>query len=146
VLLGHDPDVELSRRAVAALARVRDDRAADVDPAGLVMERHGNEQAWWTFAGTRANATLAAALKRVGVDARASAEGISMTACDANTLREAGDVLDEGGVRADVDRAAVDGLKFSTALPARLAIDTLAERGSDVPRARETCREALVVR
>jgi ATP-dependent Lhr-like helicase len=146
VLLGHDPDVELSRRAGAALGRIRDERAADVDASGLVLQRHGNEQAWWTFAGTRANATLAAALERVGVDARASAEGISMTTCDATTLRDAGDVLDGGGVRADVDQAAVDGLKFSTALPPRLAIDTLAERGSDVLRARETCREALVVR
>lgn len=146
VLLGHDPDVELSRRAVAALARLRDDRAAHVDPAGLVLQRHGDEQVWWTFAGTRANATLAAALERVGVGATASAEGISMAACEATTLREAGAVLDEGAVRADVDQAAVEGLKFSAALPLNLAIDTLAERGSDLPRALVAAGEALLVR
>lgn len=146
VLLGHDPDVELSRRAVAALGRVRDERAADVDPAGLVLQRQGDEQVWWTFAGTRANATLAAALEQRGVTARVTAEGISTAVCDAPVFRDAGRDLEEGSVRADVDQAAVEGLKFSAALPLELAIDTLAERGSDVPRARATASESLVVR
>ncbi len=146
VLLGDDPDVDLSRRAVAALARVRDEQASHVDPAGLVLQRQGDEQVWWTFAGSRANATLAAALGRLGVSARVTAEGISSIACEASVLRDAGTLLGEGGVRADVDQAAVEGLKFSAALPLDLAIDTLAERGSDVERARATCSEALVVR
>jgi len=61
VLLGTDPDVTLSRRAVAALATLRSERAGTATAGGTVVRRDGDVW-WWTWAGARANATLAAAL------------------------------------------------------------------------------------
>jgi ATP-dependent Lhr-like helicase len=146
VLLGDDPSVELSRRAVATLARVRNERADEVDPAGLVVERKSDEQFWWTFAGSRVNASLAAALEHRGVAARAASEGVSSEVCEVSAMRDVSCLLSEMGFRANVDRAAVEGLKFSAALPLNLAIDTLAERGSDISRALVTASEPLVIR
>jgi hypothetical protein len=61
-------------------------------------------------------------------------------------MRDVSCLLSEMGFRANVDRAAVEGLKFSAALPLNLAIDTLAERGSDISRALVTASEPLVIR
>lgn len=44
------------------------------------------------------------------------------------------------------DRAALEGLKFSAALPLELAERTVAERGSDSFRAAAVSRSALIVR
>jgi ATP-dependent Lhr-like helicase len=45
-----------------------------------------------------------------------------------------------------VDQGAVDGLKFSAALPMDMAVATLAARQSDVDHAREVIGEGLVIR
>jgi ATP-dependent Lhr-like helicase len=144
VLLGTDPPVELSRRAVGALGRVRAERSDRVDPAGLVLERNPPGQTWWTFAGTRANATLAGALSQRGVVARASSDGLTWDATiGVEDVRSLGESL-RRGVEVPVDDAAVDGLKFAAALPMSLARATLAERRSDSVGAR-SCAEAPIV-
>jgi ATP-dependent Lhr-like helicase len=66
VLLGEDPPVRLTKRAVAALEHQRAERAGLVHPGGTLIVRHDSgDVQWWTWAGFRANATLAATLSEV---------------------------------------------------------------------------------
>ncbi|MEU1730876.1 hypothetical protein [Streptosporangium sp. NPDC020145] len=67
VLLGADPPVRLSRRAVERLAVLREDAVDTVHPGGTVVTRDPlmDDVRWWTWADFRANATLAATLEGV---------------------------------------------------------------------------------
>jgi ATP-dependent helicase Lhr and Lhr-like helicase len=71
VLLGDDPAVVVSRLAEEALGRERTAAAGSVSRHGTVVDT--GEAWWWTWAGARANATIAAALPGV-VDARSRYE------------------------------------------------------------------------
>lgn len=146
VLLGQDPPVDLSRRAAAALSRLRIERAACVDAGGLVLTKRTKDQIWWTFAGSRANNSIAAALFDVGIEAAASAESIRMDLCEVSDLRAVGKALEDGRPQALVDQAAVDGLKFSAALPHALAVATLVERSSDSIGAHDILQSAIIIR
>ena len=146
VLLGDDPPVELSRRAVSTLGRVRAERAADVDRDGIVIQRGEDVDRWWTFAGTKANNSLSAALAVRGIEARTSAESISLRSSDLAVLRSLGPTLEDAGTQPYVDEGALDGLKFSAALPINFARRTLAERSTDSERAAVVCRSHVVVR
>jgi len=134
VLLGADPPVALTQRAKRILAEVRDEHLPTVHPAGTVITRAGEDVRWWTWAGYRANATLAATLSHL-TD--------SVQRFDDAELRLRGDLTREmwkaGTADAaerlclpEVDRRALDGLKFSEALPERLATATLAARTADL--------------
>jgi ATP-dependent Lhr-like helicase len=90
---------------------------------------------WWTWAGYRANATLAATLARAGLADPAQRVSplfirlrgdLRATAWPA-AVRALGDHLR----LPDVDDKAVAGLKFSAALPRGLAVATLATRLAD---------------
>ncbi|MFV2109372.1 DEAD/DEAH box helicase [Micromonospora sp. LOL_015] len=134
VLLGTDPPVRLTRRAVDRLHRVRDERSSLVHPGGNVILRdRSGDLRWWTWAGYRANATLAATLSEVvdpvqrfddcQIRLRADltpADWCSLTADATDRI-----------CLPDVDEKALAGLKFSAALPARLATATLAARLAD---------------
>jgi len=146
VLLGDDPPVELSNRAIAALDRVRAERAAQVDPAGTVVQSSGDTSVWWTFAGTKANSSLAAALSDNGVHARSNAESVTLLDGDITAIRNLEGTLASGVAHQSFDPAALEGLKFSAALPLELAERTLAERGSDSIHAAAVSRAALIVR
>jgi len=146
VLLGDDPPVELSHRAIAALDRVRAERAAQVDPAGTVVQSSGSTSLWWTFAGTKANSSLAAALSDNGVQARSNAESVTLLDGDITAIRNLDGTLTSGVAHQSFDPAALEGLKFSAALPLELAERTLAERGSDSIHAAAASRAALIVR
>lgn len=66
VLLGATPPVSLTRRAEACLTEQRDSDAPDtVHPGGTLITRVGSDVRWWTWAGYRANATLAATLQSI---------------------------------------------------------------------------------
>ena len=65
VLLGADPPVALTQRAKRILAEVRDEHLPTVHPGGTVITRTGEDVRWWTWAGYRANATLAATLSHL---------------------------------------------------------------------------------
>jgi ATP-dependent Lhr-like helicase len=145
VLLGQDPPVELGKRALAALQRVRVERTDQVDVTGLVLRRTTTEQLWWTFGGTRANNSLAGVLQERGIEAVSNAECIRMPVTAVEVLRELVDVLTGGRPTAPVDQAAIDGLKFSAALPADLARATLQERRSDSTRAEILAGMPLVI-
>jgi ATP-dependent Lhr-like helicase len=132
VLLGDEPAVRLTARAARVLAAEREAAANIVVRGATVIDTSGPW--WWTWAGSRANATVAAALPGV-VDARTRHEN------DRLRLRgQAGDAEFRSAVEAalsaplplpEVDLAAIRGLKFAESLPARLAVKTLAERLAD---------------
>ena len=127
VLLGATPDVVLSRRAVARLGRVREEMAGVVDAAGLVMVDREDRREYWTWAGLRANETLAAALGPgavIGTDNR-------RTLLEPHVTREQIRTAPVTTAVPAISPEAVDGLKFSTALPPEMARATLAERFMD---------------
>ncbi|MFE2759025.1 DEAD/DEAH box helicase [Streptomyces halstedii] len=139
VLLGADPPVALTRRAEACLAEQRETDAPDtVHPDGTVITRVGNDVRWWTWAGYRANATLAASIPSVSDPLQRPADcwlrlRENVTSAEWRTVREH---VGENLVLPDVDPRAVRGLKFSAALPEGLAVSTLAARLADFEGAR----------
>ncbi|MDG9716050.1 DEAD/DEAH box helicase [Streptomyces sp. DH24] len=146
VLLGTDPPVSLTRRAEACLAEQRETEApGTVHPGGTLITRVGSDVRWWTWAGYRANATLAATLQSVTDPLQRPTDSWlrlreNLTPADWRAAREnVGDNL----VLPDVDRRAVRGLKFSAALPERLAVATVAARLADFESARSVLRESV---
>ncbi len=134
VLLGEDPPVALTDRAARVLAEARDDRRGQVHPAGTVISRQGVEVRWWTWAGFRANATLAATLGGIADEKqRFDDASVRLRADLTQQMWQAG--LTDAAERLclpEVDERAVAGLKFSDALPRRLAVATLANRLADL--------------
>jgi ATP-dependent Lhr-like helicase len=124
VLLGVTPKVELSQRATKAFAALRDESSHRVWESGTVVERHDDELWWWTWAGGRGNATLAAALDRVvDVDGRPENHRLRLrTEVDPAELRAALDDVMAGNLPPPVvAEAAVLELKFAEILPPELA-------------------------
>ncbi|WP_330346431.1 DEAD/DEAH box helicase [Streptomyces longwoodensis] len=147
ILLGVTPAVRLTRRAESALARVRDESAEFVYRDGTVIMRGGRDTnvRWWTWAGYRANATLAATLSTI-------ADPLQRPTDTYVRLRE--DITRQDWKRATaeavdhlclpaVDPRALAGLKFNAALPPRLAEATLAARLADLDGAAASLREAV---
>ncbi|WP_137992468.1 DEAD/DEAH box helicase [Streptomyces vilmorinianum] len=135
VLLGTDPPVSLTRRAVASLADARDHFMEAVHPGGtLIVRGNGGYARWWTWAGHRANATLAASLGAVAAPAQRINDCWVRLREDVNPQIWKQALADASGQLClpEVDTRAVKGLKFGEALPARLAESTLAIRFSDL--------------
>ncbi|MGW4145070.1 DEAD/DEAH box helicase [Streptomyces albogriseolus] len=145
VLLGEDPPVSLTRRAEARLAAARERHLDVVRPAGTVITRRGDDVRWWTWAGHRANATLAASLPSVVLRHRTVDDRFVRLRDDVTpqAWRAAVEDAGTGLTLPDVDPHAVRGLKFSEALPARLAEATLAARLSDFEGARAALAEPV---
>ncbi|MHC3814718.1 DEAD/DEAH box helicase [Streptomyces sp. DT9] len=146
VLLGSDPDVALSKRAVTALSEAREHFMDVVHPGGTLITRtSGGQVRWWTWAGHRANATLAATLGTVAAPAqRVNDCWIRLREdVDRQHWKQAvADVADQLCLP-DVDQRAVKGLKFGEALPTRLAQATLATRFADLEGARAVLEEPV---
>jgi len=135
VLLGEDPPVRLTQRATDRLAVVRDERRALIHPGGNVVIRSSDRDVrWWTWAGFRANATLSATLSGIADP---------LQRFDDQHLRLRNDLTPDmwrDGIADAAERLclpeisdkALVGLKFSDALPKRLAIATLAARLADL--------------
>ncbi|MFC8515669.1 DEAD/DEAH box helicase [Streptomyces sp. NPDC057257] len=139
VLLGTNPSVSLTRRAEASLAEQREtDAPNSVHPGGTLITRVGADVRWWTWAGYRANATLAATLQSVTDPLQRPTDSWLRLREDLTLAdwRAAHDNVGETLVLPDVDRRAVRGLKFSAALPERLAVATVAARLADFESAR----------
>ncbi|MFG3590469.1 DEAD/DEAH box helicase [Streptomyces sp. NPDC047990] len=145
VLLGTDPPVTLTRRAEASLAEQREADAPDtVHPGGTLITRVGSDVRWWTWAGYRANATLAATLQSVTDPLQRPTDSWLRLRENVTPAawRVARENVGENLVLPDVDRRAVRGLKFSAALPERLAVATVAARLADFESARSVLGEA----
>ncbi|MFJ4241025.1 DEAD/DEAH box helicase [Streptomyces iakyrus] len=146
VLLGADPPVSLTRRAEACLAEQRESDAPDtVHLDGTLITRVGSDVRWWTWAGYRANATLGATLQSVTDPLQRPTDcwlrlREDLTPADWRAARES---VGESLVLPDVDQRAVRGLKFSAALPERLAVATVAARLADFESARAVLSEPV---
>lgn len=136
VLLGADPPVRLTGRALQQLAAERDQRSHLVHPGGTVIVRDNDgDLRWWTWAGFRANATLTATLGEV-VDPVQRFDDLQIRLRADLTPRAWRDLVADAAERLclpEVSRKALEGLKFSAALPDRLATATLASRMADSP-------------
>lgn len=142
VLLGAEPGVTVSRRAAAGLFALRNDREDRVADARTVIRRDGDVW-WWTWAGSRGNATIASALPglvdpdlaydnfRIRLRADATPDSIDWLA--------AGDDL--GSAIPTADPSAVRGLKFAELLPEGLAGATIGDRMTDRPAAQAVFAE-----
>lgn len=135
VLLGADPPVTLTRRAHDALATARENAGERVHPGGTVIVRGGRDTGvrWWTWAGQRANATLAATLSEIADPLQYPTDACIRLREDltANEWQQARAQATQQLSLPSVDPRALRGLKFSAALPERLATATLAARLAD---------------
>ncbi|WP_405548897.1 DEAD/DEAH box helicase [Streptomyces microflavus] len=148
VLLGADPPVSLTRRAEVCLAGWREDEAPElVHPTRSLVSRHGADVRWWTWAGYRANATLAATLPAIADPVQRPTDCYVRLREDLthDMWQESHEAADGDAplVLPNVDRRAVHGLKFSAALPERLAIATVAARLADFEGARAALQESV---
>ncbi|WPW31397.1 DEAD/DEAH box helicase [Streptomyces atratus] len=147
VLLGQTPPVDFTRRADSALDQVREKGAELVHPDASVLLRGGRDTnvRWWTWAGYKANATLAASLGSVADPLQRPTDTYIRLREDI-TLQEWKQAKSDAAGRLclpSVDPRALHGLKFSAALPARLAEATLAARLADLGGAAEALREPI---
>ena len=91
---------------------------------------------WWTFGGTRANATLAKSLSEA-TRSRVEHDGLSLTFESRISLNDVQQAVKEvrlqdvASIRPDIDEDAIEGLKFAECLPAHLAVEMLEQRLSD---------------
>ncbi|MBT2452738.1 DEAD/DEAH box helicase [Streptomyces sp. ISL-43] len=148
VLLGADPLVSLTRRAEVCLAEWREEDASQlVQPDGTLVTRVGTDVRWWTWAGYRANATLAATLPSISDPIQRPTDCYVRLREDLtpDMWRAARESTSDGAalVLPDVDPRAVHGLKFSAALPKRLAMATVAARLADFDGALASLREPV---
>ncbi|MEV5409588.1 DEAD/DEAH box helicase [Thermopolyspora sp. NPDC052614] len=142
VILGADPPVKLTRRAVSAITRIREDNAGLATADGTVIVRDDDDLLWWTWAGYRANATLVATLGPLA-DPTQRVDDLHIRL--RNDLTGTGwrhDLADKL-CRPEIDERALNGLKFSTLLPRELAVDTLAARLADFPSAKSVLSEPV---
>lgn len=130
------PSVSLSRRALDVLAQVREKHSFVSGGHGTYVVRSvAGDVEWWTFAGFAANSGLAQGLAAI-VDSNSPVGDLQLTLkphVRGADLREA---LDEGVTftrtsQPIVDDRAIDGLKFSAAIPAGMATETIATRLAD---------------
>ena len=144
VLLGADPPVGLTPRAVERLAKQRQEKLGLVHPGGSVIVRDAEDDLrWWTWAGYRANATLAATLSQL-VDPMHRFDDYQIRLRRDLTPAEWRTLTADASERLclpEVNKKALDGLKFSAALPERLAMATLAARLADLDGALAVLRE-----
>lgn len=138
-VLGDPADIEgaLSARARSKLAELRADEYAWAKDGWttLVRDTRRSRSRWWTFAGGRANAALAAQLDNAGL-ATISVDdlGIGLRSSLALAALHQALVGIDAGVSAPVDRRRIDGVKFAACLPEDAVIEMLEARDRD-PRA-----------
>ncbi|WP_320536141.1 DEAD/DEAH box helicase [Pseudarthrobacter sp. IC2-21] len=158
VLLGATPaSVLLSKRAVTKMGELRDEYAHRVSGDSTVMTREPNGRLrWWTWAGARANAVLAAGLMEVAPElldeSRAfnnwqiGLRGDTTAPALSKAKQQIGLLLkdDPPSLLPQVDDRALRTLKFAELLPNSLALSTLAERNSDHVGAVEVSARSVV--
>lgn len=146
VLLGEDPPVNLTQRASSALCQAREEYLERVHPGGtLIIRDAGGHLRWWTWAGHHTNATLAATLDMVAVPGQQINDRWIRLREDVRT-RSWGEATKDATSRLSlpgVDERALRGLKFSDALPPRLAEATLSSRLADTESAAAVLKEPV---
>ncbi|WP_435533228.1 DEAD/DEAH box helicase [Streptomyces harbinensis] len=146
VLLGTNPPVTLTRRATTTLMEAREVFLEKVHPGGtLIVRDESGHLRWWTWAGHRANATLAATLEGITVPAqRINDHWIRLREdLTPSVWKESLCEAPERLCLPAVDERAVRGLKFGDALPLRLAEATLSARLADLTAATAVLAEPV---
>jgi len=144
VLLGADPAVRLTRRARDQLREMREEESHVVRPDGTVITRMASgDLRWWTWAGFRANATLASTIGGTADPVQDYRDAYLRLRRDLTPeeWKEATTDAAEQLSLPEVSPKALAGLKFTSALPARLATATLAARLADLPDAHAVLKE-----
>jgi ATP-dependent Lhr-like helicase len=140
VLATGDSGVTLSTRAKAALEEIRGAMPyfdGDILPVVLTSDA----LRLWMFAGSRANAMLASALRSAGASPRIiDSFGITVRANDEPRLAAALGHITEEDCEPPVDRRILSELKFGSCLPETIAKDVLRARLSDFTALRECLR------
>jgi ATP-dependent Lhr-like helicase len=145
VVLGSNPGVQLTRRAESALAEARAELAPLADSEGTVVVRdRTGDLRWWTWAGAGANATLHATLRGL-VDPFQRVDNLSLRLRPDLTMPELRTAVTAAQDRPLAAPAITDealaGLRFATALPRSIAVDTLGARLADPHGAATVLRE-----
>ena len=151
VLLGAFPSgVTYSKRAQAKLEELRDKYAHRVAMNATVLARsESGRLRWWTWAGARANAVLAAALLeiapelldesrafnnwQVGLHRDVASGALHSALSEMNRIVE----VDPNRFSPQIDEQALKALKFAGLLPLAMSQKALAERAKDTTAAME---------
>jgi ATP-dependent Lhr-like helicase len=146
VLMAKGGSERWSRRATRQIEEIRHDFDwLESDSTVVRIGRCGAVE-WWTFGGTRANATLARALAET-TQSRVDPDGFSLTFETRLSLDDIQEAIqkvrsdDVASLRPFIDADAVGGLKFSECLPDHLAIAMLEQRLSDAESTRKTLEQ-----
>lgn len=146
VLIGADPPARLTRRAVGKLQEERETWGPFARTGGTVVTRdEDGDSRWWTWAGHRANATLAATLGEV-VDPAQRHDDVYVRLRDdvtPETWRALAADAQERICLPEPNEKALVGLKFSDALPKHLAMATMSARTADAEGALRVLREPV---
>jgi ATP-dependent Lhr-like helicase len=131
VMATGETGVTLSSRAGACRDGLRDEMSY-VDGKTLPVVSSADELRIWTFAGGRANAMLASALRSAGGSPRTLDNfGVTLREMDKATLTAALDGITDANCPAPVDMRMMADLKFGICLPDKLAEEVLRLRLSD---------------
>jgi ATP-dependent Lhr-like helicase len=145
VLAGNDPTAALTQRATDELAALRE-RFFWVKEGRTTLERDSDGRlSWWTFAGLRANTTLAHHLTPLR-DQTGQRDNLAIALRPTTTLDELKQLISTFGSRptpVEIAADALDGLKFSACLPVALAKQVLARRLTDADAVRSTSTEPV---
>jgi ATP-dependent Lhr-like helicase len=148
LLAGEEVSPRWSRRARTRLEELREQHSF-VHPEGpTLLSRSPGEVEWWTFAGTRGNATLAGELDGL-CGGRVEHDALAVTVEGAEGLSDVTAAVRELSSRSPpsltpaVEEAALEGLKFPQCLPRDLGLDVLASRMQDIPAARQVFAQPL---
>lgn len=148
VLAVDDESADWSTRATEFIGEIRHEYSWLDTESSVVIQLGGGAVEWSTFAGMRANATLARHLSQetkskvthnsftITVDAPAKLQDIERAV---NAVRE----RDPDEMYPAVDEAAIDGLKFSDCLPTAFAVELLEHRLQDTPAVRHALAEHI---
>lgn len=135
-----------SRRATERINEIRYEYPWLQTDSSVAVQTGGGETEWWTFGGSRANATLARELSRETRN-KVSHNSFTLTFHSSLKLQDVEKAIktvrmqDVADMYPTVDEAAIDGLKFSECLPKELAIEMLERRLHDTEATRHTLYE-----
>lgn len=133
VLVSDSVSNRWSRRASDRIAEIRREFEWLSADSSVVLLGESGETEWWTFAGIRANATLARQLT-CATDGKVDYDCFMLRFEPGTTLQDVeGAIREIRGwnvieMRPSIDEAAIEGLKFSECLPTALMVEMLEDR------------------
>jgi ATP-dependent Lhr-like helicase len=130
-----------SQRATASMEEIRHEYPFVASGSTSIVRHSNGEIRWWTFAGGIANKLITDHLNKVS-EATGDNLAIRFRAVDdVDRVEELLSLIDPEGIQPAPDANAVDGLKFSEALPITLANEVLRARFSDAEAVRSVLGE-----